>query len=131
MSYQAQILIARDNDADLAAAYSLLLERRLEEETSEIELKDGQITLSVENWAMRISLNDGEDVAVESQEFSEIIGKERADKLEIAKCRRRFEVGCDEDDEMDYFSVYLTTLERLEDLGRVWVFDVASNDFLN
>jgi hypothetical protein len=88
------------------------------------------ISITVDNWQLRVSYSNEPHVIIESQDIARIFAKERDDKDIIASCASRFEVSSDDDANIEYFNAYVFVLEVLETIDGAILIDTIGGSFL-
>lgn len=88
------------------------------------------ITVTIDGWHLKLSLEDSDYVLEESREIAEALpGCPRA--AEIALCRRRIELWSDYDDwEMEHINDYILACEILSGFEGVILWDPGSGELI-
>lgn len=98
---------------------------------AQIAIESDCITITVEDWQLRISANGDPDVLEESQEIAAThLEPEDPKRAILATYGFRLEISCDEDPNMDYFNYYIYALEALSEFPGAIVFDPSTTGFI-
>lgn len=131
MSYNSLILLPADSRASIDDVERIARESYADDEREVfLEVGDTDLTLTIEEWEMIISLNNSPHVLAESKEMAEEFAAARPDKDEIAACDRRFEISTDADADMEYFNDYALMTERLGNLEGAKIWEGAQQEFM-
>lgn len=126
-SYEAIAWLQPDSDFDPNVAVTRLTKWLPGAKAS---LRDMNIDLSVGGWPVRLHLNERGYVAEEAQEFPELF-PDCPRSQEIARCKRRVEVKCPEEDPgMDHFNDLVFVCQALEEFRGVILFDPRSGELI-
>jgi hypothetical protein len=131
MSYKALILLSPASDASIEEAKKKLENLFADDERDvSIESDKNEIRVSVEGWNARVHLNADDYVVEESEEMANNFAAHLPEKEEIARSPRRFEVACDEDEEMSFFNDYLSIIQELGDFEGAKIWEQAQQEFI-
>jgi hypothetical protein len=131
MSYEAFILLPPNSAASLEQAEVRLLNFYKNNERSvKTQRYEKKLDLIIDGWICHIYLNRQPHVLAESKEMAETFASDRADKIAISGCDRRFEIICQPDPDLDYFNDYLFVLEELGSLDGAKTWEGITGKFL-
>ena len=109
--YRAYGLLLPDSDFTLSEAAVRLAAKF---PRASIAPGDQGLTLTLEDWDIRLRLREGPEVLEEARAMAEQIGGAE-DELGITNCARRVEVWSDVPDrEMEHFNDYLLVMEAVQ-----------------
>jgi hypothetical protein len=97
----------------------------------QIAIEPDYITITIEDWQMRISANGDPYVLEEAQEIAaKHLEPDDPNRAILATHGFRLEISCDEDLNMDYFNCYIYVLEALSEFPGAIVFDPSTTGFI-
>lgn len=103
-----------------------------DDRNTSISLHDQSIHLQIENFTFYISWNEDEYVLIESHDIAKNFATQRADKDQIASCKKRIEMSDTNDDiDVDYFNDSLYIMEIMESFSGVFVFNPQDGNFMD
>ena len=131
-SYQAFVMLPTENSPAPDAVKQQIQQRfDLAHPVAQIAIEPDYITITIEDWQLRISANGDPYVLEEAQEIAtqhlELGDPKRA---ALATYSFRLEISCDEDPNMDYFNCYIYVLEALSEFPGAIVFDPSTTGFI-
>jgi hypothetical protein len=89
------------------------------------------ISISIEDWQMRIWANSDPSVLIESQEIAAAhLEPEDPNQSTLLTYGFRLEISCDLDPNLDRFNYYIHVLEALETLPGAIIFNPSTAGFI-
>jgi phosphoribosylaminoimidazole carboxylase (NCAIR synthetase) len=131
-SYQAFVMLPTENPPSLDLVKQHIHQRvDGANPPARIAIESDYITITVEDWQLRIAANCAPDVLVEAQEIAaKHLEPEDPKRTMLATYGFRLEISCDEDPNMDYFNYYIYALEALSGFPGAIVFDPSTTGFI-
>ena len=139
-SYQAFVMLPTENSPSPECVKDRLQQvfhasqERLGEQVNpepQIAIDSDCLTISIEDWQMRIYLNCDPCVSIESQDIA-ATHLESADPKQAAlsTCGFRLELSCDLDPHLDRFNYYINVLEALATFPGAIIFNPSTTGFI-
>jgi hypothetical protein len=131
-SYQAFVMLPTENSPSPDLVKQQLQQRfDLANPLAQIAIEPEYISITVEDWQLRISANGDPYVLEEAQEIAaEHLEPDDPKRVALATYGFRLEISCDEDPNMDYFNYYIYALEALSEFSGAIVFDPSTSGFI-
>jgi hypothetical protein len=131
-SYQAFVMLPTENSPSPDLVKQQIQQRfDLANPVAQIAIEPNHITITVEDWQLRIATNGDPYVLIESQEIAAAhLESDDPKQAELATYGFRLEISCDEDPNMDYFNYYIYVLEALSGFPGAIVFDPSTTGFI-
>lgn len=96
-----------------------------------VSIRGGTLRVTIENkFRFFIGFSSEPHVLKESQEIAEKFAAQHPDHAAIAAASCRFELGSGRDPQMDHFNDMVFICHAAESLGRVYIFNPRSMEFV-
>jgi hypothetical protein len=131
-SYQAFVMLPTENSPSLDLVQQQIHQRfDGANPPAQIAIESDCLTITVEDWQLRITANSDPSVLAESQEIAAThLEPEDPNQSILATYGFRLEISCDEDPNMDYFNYHIYALEALSEFPGAIVFDPSTTGFI-
>jgi hypothetical protein len=131
-SYQAFVMLPTEHSPSPDLVKQQIQQRfDLANPLAQIEIEPDYITITVEDWQMRVCANSDPSVLEEAQEIAaKHLEPDDPKQAALVTYGFRLEISCDEDPNMDYFNCYIYVLEALSEFPDAIVFDPSTTGFI-